>query len=149
MLGFLFQSKQTREQRLSFKVSMFNPGIILHETCGGSLEDLEKLLRVTKFTWDEIDTALANSDVQSAILKVHAWKAAFGWFGVNDAQACAEILMIELKNMTTDAYTETNTFKELFSYVTSMDLDISQLKANVRAELGLDNSDHHALYHVL
>ena len=39
---------------------------------------------------------------------------------------------------------------ELLTYVTAMDLDIAQLKANVSAELRhIDNSEHDALYHVL
>ena len=152
MLAFknLFKpSKQTLEQRLSFKVSMFDPGIILHETCAGSVEVLDKLLKLAKFTWDDIDTALANCDVQSAILKVHALKAAFGWFGINNAQTCAERLMIELKSTNTDVM-DRETWIELVTYVTAMDLDIAQLKANVSAELRhIDNSKHDALYHVL
>ena len=117
----------TVEQRLSHNISLFDPSIILHENCGGDLVVLKKLSNLSNFTWNDA------FDHNSLCTHTHQLKAAFGWFGMENAQACADRVHHDLRSMK-----ESKEINVLKQYAHSMNVEINMLLQNIDAELNSD-----------
>lgn len=131
--GFLYCKEPAIEQELSKGISVFEPGILLHEFCAGSLVMLQRLtnMAIRTFTLTSMEKAVQDKDVIGVHFHVHAMKSQFAWFGVHNGERCAFELEMCLKDMMRDRQAKEICVDALRFEAQRMKADLDQLKSNI------------------